>query len=490
MDGWGASTGYFAANVNLGASQADLFFSKTDGIGLEYVRTTNTPDGSKPDLPTLQLAVGRGAKVLLSFYSAPASMMSNGEFAVMGGYVLPMSYGAFASYAVDWIQTLESKGVHVDYFSPTNEPNINEVWTASTLDTFVSHNLGPAFASAGLTTSIVIPETSGWFSPDDITTCMGDPDCAKYVTIAASHGYGGGSVDGTGVSYCCSTAAAAPTSIGSRRVWMTEINGGFTKETSNDTNMWVYDASIADAMVWAHNIHDYMTVANASAWMYWNLASYSPIEYNDGLTDYSFNPAKRFYVVGNFSRYVRSGWLRIDATESPASGLYVTAFRDPSSDAFVVVAVNENVSSSPLTVSLVGFPSVDRVTPTVTSEGDALADQTDVTVAAGAFTYTLPPTSVVSFHRDPPVAPPDDGGAPDAGCPRDSGDSEAREGGSPPPRESGASNSDGAASSPATGPPSSGCGCVEAGASTGEGHAAGALLLAGFALGLRRRRVL
>ena len=74
MDGWGASTGYLAANVNFDAARADLFFSHSAGIGLEYVRTTNTADRSMPDLPTVKLAVARGAKVLLSMYSAPASM--------------------------------------------------------------------------------------------------------------------------------------------------------------------------------------------------------------------------------------------------------------------------------------------------------------------------------------------------------------------------------------------------------------------------------
>ena len=81
MDGWGASTGYWASNVNLNAPQADMFFSPSSGIGLEYIRTSNTPDGSMPDLPTLKLAVARGAKVLLSMYGPPASMMSNGSFA-------------------------------------------------------------------------------------------------------------------------------------------------------------------------------------------------------------------------------------------------------------------------------------------------------------------------------------------------------------------------------------------------------------------------
>ena len=400
MDGWGASTGYWASNVNLNAPQADMFFSPSSGIGLEYIRTSNTPDGSMPDLPTLKLAVARGAKVLLSMYGPPASMMSNGSFASNSGHVLSEDYGSYATYIVNWIQTLQSSGVHVDVFSPANEPNAaGASWTAGQLDTFISQNLGPAFASAGLTTAIAIPEADNWFNTDFVTTCMNDANCAKYVTIVAGHDYSVGTVDGTGVSYCCATAKSAPSSVGSRRVWMTEVNGGFTKETSNDTNMWVYDPSIADAMVWAHNIHDFLTVANASAWMYWNLASYDSIEYNDGLTDYFFNPAKRFYAVGNWSKFVRSGWTRIGATPSPASGIYLTAFKEDSSGNFAIVAVNQNSTSANLTVSLTGFSSVTSVTPTLTSASANLVDQATVNVSgAGVFSYSLPPTSIVTFH--------------------------------------------------------------------------------------------
>jgi glucuronoarabinoxylan endo-1,4-beta-xylanase len=398
MDGWGASTGYFASNVNTNASQADMFFSPTAGIGLEYVRTTNTPDGSMPDLPTLQLATARGAKVMLSMYGPPATMMSNGTFASQAGHVLPADYGAYATYIVNWIQTLQAAGVHVDVFSPPNEPNTQTNWTAATLDTFISQNLGPAFAAAGLTTSITIAEYSAWFTTDLVSTCFNDANCAKYVAIASGHGYGAGTVDGTGVSYCCATATAPPSSTGSRRTWMTEINGGYTQETSNDTNMWVYDPSIADAMVWAHNIHDYLTVANASAWMYWNLASYSSNEYNDGLTDFNFNPAKRYYVVGNWSKFVRNGWTRIGATANPASGIYITAFKDAASGDFAIVAINENSSTANVDFSLSGFPSVSSVTPTLTSSSVDLVDQANVTVTGGAFSYSLPAKSVVTFR--------------------------------------------------------------------------------------------
>jgi glucuronoarabinoxylan endo-1,4-beta-xylanase len=397
MDGFGASTGYEASNANIGGSQADLFFSPTAGIGLEYVRTTSTPDGSMPDLPTLKLAVARGAKVLLSMSSPPATMMSNGQYGG-GGSLLSASYGPYATYIVNWINTLQSNGIHVDVLSVQNEPTNAAIWSAGNFDTFISKNLGPAMTAAGLTTAITIAEHASWFNKDLVSTCLADSNCAKYVSIVSGHGYGSGSIDGTGVSYCCATATPAPSSAGSRHIWMSEINGGFTKETSNDTNMWVYDPSIADAMVWAHNIHDYLTVANVSAWFYWNLGSYDSINYNDGLTDYNFNPAKRFYAVGNWSKYVRNGWTRIGATANPSSGIFVTAFKDESTGNFAIVAVNQNSSSANLTVSLSGFPSVTSVTPAVTSASANLVDQAPVTVSSNGFSFVLPVTSVVTFH--------------------------------------------------------------------------------------------
>src|SRR5579871_3576965 len=177
MDGWGASTGYWARNVNLDSATADLFFSPTKGIGLEYIRTSNTPDGTMPDLPSLQLAVARGAKVMMSMYGPPASMMSNGIFASQAGSLLPSDYGAFASYVVNWIQTLQKNGVHVDVFSPINEPNTQAKWTAATLDTFVANYLGPAFTQAGLTTEITIAESDNFFTTDYVSTCFNDPAC-------------------------------------------------------------------------------------------------------------------------------------------------------------------------------------------------------------------------------------------------------------------------------------------------------------------------
>lgn len=396
MDGFGGQTG--SDSINMTAAQADSFFSTTNGIGM-FVRTVNTVDGSIPDLATLKLAVARGAQVQLTFQSPPASMKDNGSFTI-GGSLLPSNYDAFATYIVNYLHTFAAKGIPIAVLSVANEPNIKSsglgacLWTAAQLEDFIKNHLGPALATAGLAPKLMLAENSAWFDKDLVSACLNDSGCAQYVSIVAGHGYGLGSTDGTNNNYCCHAASAYPlAATKGKKLWMSEINGGLLP---NGSASWFWDPSMADGLVWAHNIHDYLTVANVSAWEYWELAYNST--YNFGLTNASFSPAKRFYVVGNWSKYVRPGWLRIGATASPASGVYITAFKDATSGDFAIVAVNRNSSPVAMDFSLSGFPTVTSVTPTLTSASDDLADRASEDVSGGAFSYSLPESSVVTFH--------------------------------------------------------------------------------------------
>jgi glucuronoarabinoxylan endo-1,4-beta-xylanase len=394
IDGWGASTGYAERNPNLTSSQADLFFSPTAGIGLAFVRVQDAGSGtSTPDLLTLQEAVARGAKVFVSF-SSPL----NGASA---------DWSSNTAYIIAKVQYLQSNGVPVSYISPQNEPQDTGLWTAAQFDGFISTSLVPGMKAAGLSIPIVLGEDVLWFTNDWVTPCMNDASCTQYVPVVAGHDYGGAngrSTDGFPSGWqCCAqySLVPVPSSAAGKRVWQTEINGGASGPCASDSSLANYDPSISDALVWAHNIHDFLTVPNGSAWMFWNLQAESvwgPPSCNDGLTDSNFNPAMRFYAVGNWSKYVRPGWVRIDATMNPAPGIYVTAFKEASSGNFAIVAINQNSSSANVSFSLSAFPSVTSVTPTVTAAGLKLVDQANVTVSSGAFSYSLPATSVTTFH--------------------------------------------------------------------------------------------
>jgi glucuronoarabinoxylan endo-1,4-beta-xylanase len=426
MDGWGGED--WIANENafmLNASQADMFFSPTAGIGLEVIETQNfacpetgscaVSTSNVPDLITLQEAIARGAKVWLHV-QPPGQYQSGGNFWTgtlssdgSGSCVASANLSAFANYTVEWIQMLQSNGVSVSYLSVANEPETSPDslgacnWTAAGIDNYVANDLGPALTDAGLSSiQVDIADSAHWFGAsgyhDYISTCLNDANCSKYVSVIGTHSYGLGSLDGTNTGYCCETATVPPSATAGKKIWMSEVNGGFSYNST--LALWNWDPSMADAMVWAHSIHDFLTVGNVSAYIYWEIADCcgGTSHLNDGLTDSQFNTSKRYYAIGQWSKFVRPGWARIDATANPANGIYVTAFKEDSSGNFAVVAVNQNSASVNVEFSLTGFPSANSVTPTVTSASASLEDQANVNISNDTFSYALPGTSITTFH--------------------------------------------------------------------------------------------
>jgi glucuronoarabinoxylan endo-1,4-beta-xylanase len=133
-------------------------------------------------------------------------------------------------------------------------------------------------------------------------------------------------------------------------------------------------------------------VANVNAWHWWTLMTDE--DDNGGLTDMHGSPAKRMYILGNWSKFVRPGWHRIGANFS--ASIQVSAFKDPESRAFAIVAINTNRFPIAQTVSLQGF-STDSIIPWVTSNNLSLAPQVPVAVNGSKFTYRLPASSVTTF---------------------------------------------------------------------------------------------
>jgi chitodextrinase len=118
---------------------------------------------------------------------------------------------------------------------------------------------------------------------------------------------------------------------------------------------------------------------------------------DEGLIGFSHNTqlTKRLYTLGNFSKFVRPGFFVVGATGAPA-GVSATAYKDPSSGAFVIVAINQNGSDTPINVSLNGLTAAS-VTPWVTSSQFDLTAQGSVPVSSSSFSATLLASSVTTF---------------------------------------------------------------------------------------------
>jgi glucuronoarabinoxylan endo-1,4-beta-xylanase len=145
----------------------------------------------------------------------------------------------------------------------------------------------------------------------------------------------------------------------------------------------------------ATTLHNDLTKANLNAWHIWWLYNASG---NGGcLYDTTTNMwTKRLWVLGNYARFVRPGFVRVSTSGAAPSGVLVTAYQNPADGTVVVVAINSNTSAIPLSLYVSGVVPCS-MTPWVTSAADNLASKTPITVANARFSATLDAQSVTSF---------------------------------------------------------------------------------------------
>jgi glucuronoarabinoxylan endo-1,4-beta-xylanase len=286
-------------------------------------------------------------------------------------------------------------GIDLYAISVQNEPDTclsydSAVWSAGNIDTFVRANLGPTFASKGLSTFIFLPEGNSYSHSTDLgSTCGSDPSCNQYVGGFAWHDYDA-SLSGT------NTVAADPYPSNwpsGKKFWQTEASCG---------NGWGasfcksgFSTSITDALDWAAVIDQRIAVDGANAWLYWWLTANTSD--NEGLTDGGSTITKRAYILGQYSKFVRPGYYRIGATHLPQSGVSVSAYQNTSTNSLVVIATNYTSSPVSQQFALTNAPAFSTLTPTTTSASLSLAAQASVSVSGNSFTYTLPANSITTF---------------------------------------------------------------------------------------------
>jgi O-glycosyl hydrolase len=117
------------------------------------------------------------------------------------------------------------------------------------------------------------------------------------------------------------------------------------------------DLGITSGLYIAKVIHNDLVNAQATAWHWW--ISVSPYDYKDGLvyidknkTDGNFQSSKMLWALGNFSRFVRPGAKRIEASSSLGTdGLLVSSYLNTNNE-LVTVIVNSDNEDREVQVSL------------------------------------------------------------------------------------------------------------------------------------------
>ena len=159
------------------------------------------------------------------------------------------------------------------------------------------------------------------------------------------------------------------------------------------------DFSMDSAIVLAKTLAEDLTVLDVVSWSTW--VGVAPGGYHDGLMyaaengagDISLVPLKRLWAYGNYTRYVRPGFVRVDIGGGDAFSAVAFTGEENGKKQLVVVVVNDQYEA--VDIKLNGsFAQYNRIVAYETSANRDLL-QTTERVANTAFTLT--PRSVTTF---------------------------------------------------------------------------------------------
>lgn len=413
IDGFGVSEAFHQSNniALLGETKKneiyDLLFSTTKGAGFSIFRSilgdggtwgkaddgpnkTMQPAENKWDWTESnddQIAMYKEVrdkygvnKLLYTVWSPPAWMKSNGS--TSRGTIKSDKYQAYATYLAEHIKNYKSKfGVDITHIGISNEPNLETdysscTWSSDQFKTFMGKYLVPTFDSENITAKVIMGEPMACTESFAIG-CLNDATALKRTDIVGAHNYG-------------STYQSFPTTKSKGKgIWLTEVS-----------DMQGNDLTINDGLKWSKEVHDFMTVTQGNAWLYWWGACYKTWN-GEGLIQLDMNAktykvAKRLYTVGQYARFIRPEWKRISATASPVSGVYVTAYKDPATGNFAIVAMNNGSSNQSVAFNLKGI-NTSSVIPYTTSATQNIEAGSEIAVSGSSFTANIASKSIVTY---------------------------------------------------------------------------------------------
>lgn len=363
--GFGAASAWCGAISN---RNMDILF-KDMGLSILRMRIgpnenwRTMPDGSwASELSNAKKAIARGATTIIATpWTPPASMKTNNN--VVDGSLKPSEYANYAEYLKSFADFFAENGAPLYAISIQNEPNIKVDyescrWTSIEMRDFIRDH-GATIAES---TRIIMPEAFNFsFEMSDLT--LMDEVASSYVSIIGGHLYGTTVRDYVYARYK------------GKEVWMTEH--------------LVNDQSLSASLDTAKEIHDCMTIGNMNAYIWWWVISDA-----NGFLDKQYRPQKRGYVVGQFAKFVRPGYYRVEATANPATDVYVTAYKGDGKVA--IVAVNRSEWTVRQTFELQNGATAEMASWTTTAT-ENIAEGPAYAVADGVFAADLPARSVTTL---------------------------------------------------------------------------------------------
>ncbi|MBO5146325.1 MAG: glucosylceramidase [Lachnospiraceae bacterium] len=303
-----------------------------------------------PMIKDAQAESGRQMEFLLSPWSPPAFMKTNGEMN-HGGSLKKEYYPVWAEYFVRFIKAYREAGISIGFLTVQNEPMAVQTWdsciyTAEEEGLFVREYLGPALEKAGLSDiGIFVWDHNKEEAYQRFKDTVADEETRKYVKGAALHWYTGDHFE---------AIELIRKSYPDKEVFFTEGCVEYSRFADS--------GEVEKAEMYAHDILGNLN-AGISASLDWNLFldekggpnhvgnfCAAPIMCNTA--EDTYEKRLTYYYIGHFSRYIEPGAVRIGVTRY-SDAVEATAFLNPDGER-VLVLLNKTDKSVPVTVREAG----------------------------------------------------------------------------------------------------------------------------------------
>ncbi|MNJ47889.1 Glucuronoxylanase XynC precursor [compost metagenome] len=165
-----------------------------------------------------------------------------------------------------------------------------------------------------------------------------------------------------------------------KELWMTEVY--YPNSDNNSADRW------PEALDVAHHIHHNMVDAEFQAYIWWYIRrQYGPMK-EDG------NISKRGYAMAHYSKFIRPGYVRVDATKNPDTHVFTSAYKGDNK--LVIVAVNRGTTAVNQNFVLQNG-TASSVSRWITDSSNNLTAGTPLDASSGSFFAHLPAQSITTF---------------------------------------------------------------------------------------------
>jgi glucuronoarabinoxylan endo-1,4-beta-xylanase len=308
-------------------------------------------------------------KFLATPWSPPGWMKTNGS-PINGGTLQTQYFDKYATYLKTWVDHYRNVyGFDIRWVSVQNEPSNNTTYASCTYSTgdldIVTGKVADAIHSLNQGVYVGSPEGATRGISVNYMNGMSTSTKSK-MDFIITHDYGGAS----------SALAGYGKQVINTEVW---------SEAGNDV-------SIGDGIRWANDIKNAL-YRNEPGWLFWWCLD--PYVQGQGLINLNgatYSIPKRLYAMGQYSRFMRYGDVRVDVT-STNGNLGVVASKNTAGNASIVVINNTNGSIT----SAVNGLSSQTLQVYRTSASENLAHLTDITIVGGSATVTFPAYSITTL---------------------------------------------------------------------------------------------